>query len=93
MYIIGGGDRATRRQISIVNKCQLKKIGELSFDHYKGGCAQRNNEKVFLCFSSFAFSAKDCYESNGPLATFEKLPSSTYSHRYTHIAVTEGKTC
>ena len=88
MYVFG------RWSISMVDGCQLKRIGELTFEFRGGCCAQRSNEKVFLCFawdSRRPTSSKDCHESNGPLEVFTELPSSNYEHSYTRTAATEGK--
>ena len=93
MFLFGGNKIVGReisslRQISKVENCQIKKYGELSFDLVAGGCAQRNNEKVFLCFDQN--SLKNCYESTGPLSRFTKLRNSRFDHGDTQIAVTEG---
>ena len=96
MFVFGGVKKAgvtltNSRVISKVEKCQLKKYGELKFDLVEGGCAQLNNEKVFLCFDQK--SKKNCYESTGPLNSFTKLPTSTVGHASAQIAVSKGKTC
>ena len=91
MYVFGGKDY--KRQISAVDGCQLKKKGELTFDMTNGACAQRENNEVFICFenSSDLSTYKNCHRSNGPLERFVKLPSSSYDHRSTRIAVTSGE--
>ena len=80
-------------QISVVDQCQLTKKGELPFDMVLGACAQRDNREVFICFANYGDSStsKNCHRSNAPLENFWKMPSSTYDHRWTSIAVTSGK--
>ena len=91
MFVFGG--HKYNRQISVVDQCQLTKKGVLSFKMNKGACAQRDNREVFICFEhSFDSSTwKHCYRSNSPLEAFSEMPSSTYDHRMTRIAVTSGK--
>ena len=91
MYVFGG--HTEHWQISVVDQCQLKSIGELQFLMRHGACAQRNNAEIFICFEDYHQSdqCKNCYRSKGPLEKFEKLPSSTYSHDDTRIAVNSGK--
>ena len=98
MYVFGGVYH--ERQVSMVDRetCELRFLSELmsvdmstNFEFYDGGCAQRNNQNVFLCFS--APNRKDCWESGHPDGNFIKLQSSTYSHASTRIAVTSGETC
>ena len=91
MYMLGGYNY--RRQISFVDQCQLKSIGELEFDMNHGACAQRNDVEVYICFenSDDPGTTKNCHRSNGPLDSFTKLQSSTYAHGLTRIAVTSGK--
>ena len=91
MFVFGG--YSYQRQISVVDGCELKKKGELTFDMYLGACAQRDNQEVYICFEleSYLSQTKNCRRSIGPLEAFTKLPSSTYDHRSTRIAVTSGK--
>ena len=91
MYIFGGD--TYHRQISVVDQCRLTKIGTLPFDMNFGACAQRNNQEVFICFEDYQDSStfKNCYRATGPLEMFNSLPSSTYTHSNTRIAVTSGK--
>ena len=91
MFVFGG--RKYKRQISVVDDCQLTKKGKLPFNMTSGACAQRDNQEVFICFENYSDSStwKNCHRSNGPLEAFSKLPSSTYDHRDTRIAVTSSK--
>ena len=91
MFVFGGS--RYKRQISVVDQCQLTKKGELPFDMYFGACAQRDNQEVFICFEKVGdlSTYKNCHRSNGPLEPFTKLPSSSYNHRDARIAVTSGQ--
>ena len=93
MVVFGGYNY--KRQISVVNNCQLTKKGELPFDMANGACAQRDNAEIFICFENWDDKStwKNCHRSIGPLEAFSKLPSSTYEHRKIRIAVTSGKPC
>ena len=91
MYMYGG--YKFNRQIALVNQCQLTKIAELPFNFAFGTCAQWNNE-IYFCFhdSKDTTTYKNCYYSNDPLESFEKLQnSSNYDHYAARIAVTSGK--
>ena len=90
LFVFGGS--SYQRQISIVDDCQLTKKGELPFDMIRGACAQRDNQEVFICFDNVLdpSTSRNCHRSNGPLEAFTKLPSSTYDHGNTRIAVTSG---
>ena len=93
MYLFGG--YSNRRQISVVDGCKLKKKGILPFKMNVGVCAQRDNVEIFICFQyakkKHGETWKTCLRSIGPLEPFSRLPSSTYNHRRTSIAVTSGK--
>ena len=91
MFMFGGFIH--KRQISLVDQCRLKLIGELPFNMFHGACAQRDDSELFICFENYAevSSFKNCRVSNGPLKKFSKLPTSTYEHGTTRVAVTSGK--
>ena len=93
MFLFGG--YPNYRTISVVDGCQLRKKGELSFKMNSGTCAQRDNVEIFICFEVWNDKStwKNCHHSTGPLEAFSKLPSSTYEHRETNIAVNSGKLC
>ena len=50
MLVFGGANRIID-QISEVDNCQLKRIGNLPFPYRLGGCAI-SQDTIFLCFSS-----------------------------------------
>ena len=91
MYLFGGYTRQyiNKRQILMIDDCELKKVGDLPFNFTYGACAQRQNKQVFLCFHRT--SRRECYESNGPLDSYTKLSRSNYDHLQVPIAVTDGK--
>ena len=86
-------DEQYRKQILVVDQCELNKVGDLTFDMFQGACAQRNDAEVLICFESSEDSStwKNCHRSTGPLEAFQQLSPSSYTHRATRIAVTSGK--
>ena len=69
MYVFGGQTNG-RRQISLVDKCQLRSIGKLQFDMIYGACAQNDNKEMYICFENTEKkpeTAKTCRRSTGPL--------------------------
>ena len=91
MYMFGGYKYS--KQISVVDKCQLKRVGDLLFYMFYGACAQRDNNQVLICFENFQNSetGKNCHSSTGPLKKFTKLPDSNFDHLNSRIAVTSSK--
>ena len=88
MFVFGGSNH--KRQISIVDECKLMKSGkQLPFDMDGGSCAIRDEREVLICFISWEYW-KNCYRSTSPLEDFTELPSSTFDHRNTRIAVNQG---
>ena len=65
-YIFGG--LLHKKQISVIQKCKLKRVGNLQFDMKRGACTQRDNSEVFICFNNPDFPPgwKVCYRANGP---------------------------
>ena len=90
MYVFGGANQVN--QISQVENCQLKTVGQLSFRMKKGACTNVANEFLFICFpeSDNESTSKYCYEAFEPLATFERARDSTYSHSGTRIGNDRG---
>ena len=83
----------TYNQIAMFDQCSIKIIGTLEFKVNKGDCAQRDDAEVFICFPDVKDSDtyKTCYRAVDPLETFTKLPSSTYGHSGTRVALNSGK--
>merc|ERR1712062_523695 len=77
------GGNYEKRQVSIVEGCQLVRKFDLSFDFYRGSCGvfnfdeERGNE-VFLCFDSN--ESQTCYRYNGG-TVFDKVGNdSQFGH-------------
>ena len=89
-FIFGGKNE--KRQISRLTGHKLKRIGDLTFDHYFGACSVMANQFVFLCFN-FADSndSKRCRRSNGPLEQFSEVALSTYEHRRILTSCSDSK--
>ena len=86
-YIYGGNSKV--RQISKVDKCQLKPVGSLEFDHYLGSCSNMNNQQIYLCFDYY--DNKRCRSTYNPLGNFTEISLSTFEHRYIRTAASESK--
>jgi len=84
-YYFGGHDYL--RQISIIDGCGLKRIGDLHFDFYFGSCTA-TEDSIYLCFHNK--DDKRCYRSSDALGDFEEVPESTYNHRHIQIAASES---
>ena len=85
MYVFGGANQVN--QISQVENCQLKSVGQLNFRMRRGACTNVANQFVFICFPEYTneSTSKYCYKAVEPLATFERARDSTYSHWGTKI--------
>lgn len=63
MMIFGGDTLPYVNQISVVESCQLRRIGNLPMDFYLGACTtiQNNagNDETLLCFDGYG--PKDCH--------------------------------
>ena len=65
MMVFGG--TVERRQIAAIDDCQLKRVGDLPFDFYLGGCGYFRN-KFYFCFghdNHTCLSLKEDFESTG----------------------------
>ena len=79
-------------QISMVDECTLKAVGQLAFNHWYGGCANVNNRLIYLCFNSLdSDDYKKCRYSTSPLGEFKQISDSIHNHRLTRIAADECK--
>ena len=92
MFVFGGWTKYYR-QISVLDQCELKTVGQLGFRMIAGACAQRNDTEIFICFEDKddEKTHKNCHRSNDPLGDFTKLPNSAYKHGSIRIATTSGK--
>ena len=87
-FVFGG--TADRKQISILNGCQLERIGSLAFDQYYGGCANVGDEAIYLCFNQEPADNKKCRFGVDPLGDFREVEESFYPHRETKIGASNG---
>ena len=62
-WIFGGKVNANPRQISKLIGCSFKRIGYLAFNHIVGACTNYQDQKVFLCFNSWAPSPYTDYRN------------------------------
>lgn len=69
----------------------MKQIDQLGFDHYYGGCANVQNQYVYLCFNFDKEDIKTCRKAISPTGQFEKVAESFYNHDGTRIAASESK--
>ena len=97
-YIFGGNLDSTKRQISKLDGCTLKRIGGLTFDFENGACTNFDDTRIYLCFSleetrqcRFALNAKD----SSLLFTvfYEANVRSIYEHSLIRIASSKSKSC
>ena len=85
-YVFGGSD--LDRQISKLEGCSLKRIGDLDFDFQVGGCAAVNEESIYLCFRRYDY--KRCFVGIDPVGTFHNLTESQFNHARTRVAANDG---
>jgi len=79
-----GGVGNNNKQLSQVEDCSLKRIGELDFEFENGACNtfdRNDKEEVFLCFSST--DAQVCKIYNGSVTT--DGPTSNNPHASTQL--------
>ena len=88
-FVFGGGSFET--QISQIIDCQLKRIGQLSFDHNEGGCANVDNNYIYLCFNDASSDSKKCRMANSPTDKFEQISDSIYDHKRIQIGASNSK--
>ena len=89
-FIFGGSSKTT--QIAKIDGCQLKPIGQLAFQYYRGACANVAEEQVYLCFNANSWTDhKKCRKAPSPLSEFEETQQSTVEHTSTRIAASQSK--
>ena len=86
-YIFGGIKK--KNQISQVDGCRLRRIGSLSFDLIAGGCANANDEEVYLCFGWY--ETKKCRKAEDPLGRINEVQSANYEHKFTRMSASSGE--
>ena len=88
-YIFGGSSKKT--QISTIRNCKLEVVGQLSFNHYMGACANVADNQIYLCFNYVSSDKKKCRMSTSPTGSFEEISDSVYDHGIIRIAASERK--
>ena len=86
-YVFGG--KTEKKQISQIVGCELKRMGNLAFDHYYGACTTVSESLIYLCFNDAPGDYKKCRVATSPLGQFEEINASTDDHRHTRIAASE----
>ena len=85
MFIFGGANQ--KHQISKVENCQLKLIGQLSVKFDYGACTNVGNELIFICFHDYydSSTSNKCLKATTPLGVFRETRESTHPHKDTRI--------
>ena len=86
-FIFGGNTLKT--QISQVVGCKLKNIGQLTFQHQLGGCANIQDQSIYLCFGESPY--KKCRVLKSPTGQVDGVTESAYDHQYTRIGASRGE--
>ena len=83
------------KQISMVDDCTLKRVGQLAFNHIRGGCANVADRLIYLCFNVetniISDEYKKCRYSTSPLGDFDQISDSNHYHAITRIAADKCK--
>ena len=87
MYVYGGGDYDKKRQISLIDECQLKQVGTLPFDLDYGTCT-RNDNFIVWCFDYDL--TKSCWKSEQPTSNWSQVQNSNFDHRKIRISASKG---
>ena len=93
-FFFGGapkGEVQNNRRILELKDCGLIKIdSDLSFDHRSGACGS-TDEVIILCFNNDdPDDFKRCRQASFPQGPWSEMNLSTYEHRATSIAPSQG---
>ena len=88
-FIFGGANQMT--QISMVDDCTLKLVGQLEFIYRYGACASVDDRLIYLCFTNDSGSFRKCRYSTSPLGEFQQISDSNHDHFMTRIAADKSK--
>lgn len=80
------GHSSHQRQISRLDKCKLKRVGDLQMDMFGATCTATKNE-IIMCFPRFA--DKRCVKGATPFNITESVEKATHAHYETYIASSE----
>ena len=87
-YIFGGLNNKT--QISKIEGCQLMSIGQLTFSHEFGACANVADNQIYLCFhDGNSADYKKCRVASSPLGILASITDSIEQHRGARIAASD----
>lgn len=97
-YVFGGShhgiDGDYSRQISQIDGCQLRRIGDLPFDHSYGTCTAVGDDRIYLCFNDGSWAGDDyekCRYATRPEGPFSEVALSNHHHRFARIAASSSK--
>ena len=88
-FVFGGSVHKT--QVSKINNCKLESVGQLTFYHSFGACANVADNQIYLCFNDTPGDYKKCRMSSSPTGTFEDALDSISEHRRIRISASERK--
>ena len=75
----------------MVDECALKLVGQLEFNHTRGGCANVDDRFIYLCFNDASSDYKKCRYSTSALGEFQQISESNHDHIRTRIAADNRK--
>ena len=85
-YVFGG--ETFQRQISRIDNCALKSVGQLPFNFEAGACTNVVDTKIYLCFDSE--DNKRCFQASSPTGSYQKITSSVNDHASVRIGSSAG---
>ena len=88
-FVYGGAGIEQWRQISVVDSCQLTRVGTLPADLSYGACTTIGEELIYLCFD--LGHTKTCRVGYNPVGMFDLIPDSTFIHNQIRIAASSCK--
>ena len=86
-YVFGG--EKFRRQISKIEKCELKRFGELTFNFRQGACSNVADQFIYLCFNITGM--KKCRKLTRPDGESTEIGLANHFHAMTQIASSSSK--
>ena len=90
-FYLFGGDQGYTRQISRLNGCSIERIGSLDFESSWGGCANVNDDRIYLCFSRDKDDYRTCRYAVDPVGEFTIAEQSLHPHQGIRIAASESE--
>ena len=87
-YIYGSRE-SDQKQISVLEKCSLKRIGTLPFSFVYGACTS-THDSIYLCFQDHT-DKKSCRKGTDPMGPFDTIQKSSYDHGDIRLAASGSK--